>query len=155
MKLKPTTISIVYNPKAVLFGEPSLDVITHVNYGKPDNVYSFFSKRWAVETAEMLTCINEKIMPIKTRLPNEQGEVNMTKWKVYDPRMVAYIVATGPEPTIDEHGDEHPNWFLTRCDANENYIMHTTYFTYDGLMKAATELADKLNVPLENEASEA
>jgi len=154
MKLKMTKISIVYNSKAVLFGEPSFDVITHVNFGKPDNVYSFFSKRWAVETAEMLSCMGEKIIPINIKLPDEQGDTKMT-WKVYDPRMVAYIIATGPEPTIDKHGDEYPIWFLTRCDANEDDIMHTTYFTFDGLMKAAVDLADKLNVPLENEASEA
>ena len=76
-------------------------------------------------------------------------------WTTYDGKNVAYIVAFGPEPYQDKHGDEQPMWHLSRCDADENEILNTTYFTFDAIIEAGENLAQRLNIPFENEASPA
>ena len=76
-------------------------------------------------------------------------------WKVYKSEMVAYIVTTGPQPYQDGDGDEQPIWYLLRYDSDDNEIIHTSYFSYDAVVRAGEKLADKLGVPLENDAMEA
>jgi hypothetical protein len=154
MAYKLTSMSITYDLDAKRLGQPTFDLTHYEANGRVGSIYSFFNFRWALETAEVLW-VRCDLIPINIRIPNKQGEIDMANWKVYKPDMVAYILGTGPEPTIDEHGDEYPIWFLTRCDADENDIIYSTYFSYEDLEKAAIELADKLNVPFENEASQA
>ena len=149
-----TALSITYDHDAHHLGQPKFDMTNYRENGRVGSIYSFYDLRWAIETAELLAIQIGRI-PIKLRLPNEEGKIDMANWTVYKPEMVAYLVTTGPEPTIDEHGDEYSIWFLTRCDADENDIIYSTFFSYEDLIKTAVELASKLNVPLENEASQA
>lgn len=84
---------------------------------------------------------------------NKELEAECMAWKTYDPDNVAYIHAWGPEATQNKHGDEIPVYYLARCDADENEILCTPYFSRDEVATAAIKLAERLEVELINEIS--
>ncbi len=149
-----TLMSITYDRDAKRLGQPPYDLTDYENNGRVGNIYSFYDMRWAIETAESLS-IQIGNIPIKIRLPNEKGEIDMSNWKVYNPEMVKYIHVWGPESIPNEQNDEVPIWYVGRFDSDNNEILHTTYYTVDEAVRSAIKIADRLDIELVNEAMEA
>ena len=73
-------------------------------------------------------------------------------WNPPQPVSATYVIASGPEPCQNKHGDEYPIWQVMSCDDDDIVITTFSYSSRDEALSKGESMARKLNVEFVNDA---